>query len=280
MASTIETQLQALMRQDFAEPWEVILAENGSNDRTIDIAKQFLAKLPMIIVDASRLPRSTAYARNLGASVASGEYLYFLDGDDEVDDSWLRAMSMALRIHGLVGCALEYEKLNKPNGYTPHAWNLQQTSLSDEYGFLPYCWGCGIGVQRDVHKKVGGFDVSFTKLQDVDYCWRIQLELGVTPYFARDAICHYRIPRSAYRAFLKGINCASNERLLYNRFHRYGLELGFVPGRFARDTVSCGMVLLRLIPTLNTRGDFRAWCNHLGYLCGWFRNGWRMLYSS
>jgi glycosyltransferase involved in cell wall biosynthesis len=275
MASTIGVQLEALCRQTLSEAWEIIVADNGSTDRTRDIVSQFSASLPITWLDASGHPHSAAYARNCGASVAAGQYLYFVDADDQVDDHWLAGMSSALREHELVGCVLEYKKLNNRRDYCEREWTLQKTSLSNEYGFLPYCWGCGIGVRRVVHEAVAGFDSAFTRLEDIDYSWRIQLQLGITPFFVPDAICHYRIPKSAHQAFLKGAKCASDERLLYKRFHRNGIELRFTSGRLGKDTAIFAAGLLRLIPSLKTKGDFLYWCNEVGYFAGTLHSSWR-----
>ncbi|SRR6266550_5364484 len=69
---------------------EIIVVDDASRDGTADILSTFgesiiLARLPM--------NRGVAAARNHGASLAKGEYLVFLDGDDVL-------MSRALEVYG------------------------------------------------------------------------------------------------------------------------------------------------------------------------------------
>jgi glycosyltransferase involved in cell wall biosynthesis len=69
---------------------EIIVVDDASRDGTADILNTFgesiiLARLPM--------NRGVAAARNHGASLAKGEYLVFLDGDDVL-------MSRALEVYG------------------------------------------------------------------------------------------------------------------------------------------------------------------------------------
>ena len=50
----------------------------------------------------------------LGALPATGQYLAFVDQDDEVGDGSLSAMGDALSRHDFVGCAIDFQKLNEP----------------------------------------------------------------------------------------------------------------------------------------------------------------------
>ncbi|MBU2545160.1 glycosyltransferase [Patescibacteria group bacterium] len=64
--------LQSIEKQDF-DNYEVIIADNGSKDKTLEIAKKYKCK----IVKGG----SPARGRNNGAKVAKGERLLFLDAD-------------------------------------------------------------------------------------------------------------------------------------------------------------------------------------------------------
>ena len=113
-AKFLGQQLKALAQQEWSEPWEVILADNGSTDDSIAIARQYQHKFSHLrIVDASAIP-GAAYARNVGAKVAKGELLAFCDADDEVAPGWVAAMGEALEQYEFVAGRLEREKLNEP----------------------------------------------------------------------------------------------------------------------------------------------------------------------
>ncbi|MEO1764635.1 MAG: glycosyltransferase, partial [Cyanobacteria bacterium J06629_18] len=53
-ASTIAAQLEAFTQQQCSETWEIIIADNGSTDESLNIVKQYQQNLPNLrIVDAS-----------------------------------------------------------------------------------------------------------------------------------------------------------------------------------------------------------------------------------
>ena len=110
-ARFIGTQLEALARQKVDDPWEVIMADNGSSDDSRRIAEAFAAKLPLRIVDASQR-RGAAHARNFGVLKAIGDVVVFCDSDDEVGEGFLAAMGRALRQHELVACRFDFARLN------------------------------------------------------------------------------------------------------------------------------------------------------------------------
>jgi glycosyltransferase involved in cell wall biosynthesis len=193
-AATISTQLEALANQQGTRPWEVIVADNGSTDQSIRVAKSYQDRLPRFrVVDASQR-RGVAHVRNVGVSAATGEAMIFCDADDEVAPTFLAAMESALAEHDLVACRFEGAKLN-------HSWIArgrarfvaQQTGLQRGHlhPSLAYAGGGGLGAKKSVHESIGGFDESLLRQADSDYCIRAQLA-GVELHFAADAVYHLR----------------------------------------------------------------------------------------
>src|SRR3979409_348473 len=58
---------------------EIIVVDDASKDDSPAVLKQYGDK---ILLAALQINQGTATARNLGATMASGEYCVFLDGDD------------------------------------------------------------------------------------------------------------------------------------------------------------------------------------------------------
>jgi glycosyltransferase involved in cell wall biosynthesis len=76
----------ALHEQDFS-PHEIIVIANGCTDRTADLARGCCHRLVV-------LPRKgLCRARNLGARIARGELLVFLDADTILDSHALRVVA-------------------------------------------------------------------------------------------------------------------------------------------------------------------------------------------
>src|ERR1041385_1887230 len=85
---TIATQLESLAAQQWSRPWEVVVSDNGTTDRSIEIVRSFQGRIPNLrIVDPSALRRQS-FALTPGARAAAGKAFVFCDADDEVAPGW------------------------------------------------------------------------------------------------------------------------------------------------------------------------------------------------
>jgi Glycosyl transferase family 2 len=72
-------------------------------------------------------------ARNADALAATGQYLAFVDQDDEVGDGWLSAMGAALSRYDFVGCAIDFQKLNERGLQKTRVGGQSHTMISPAY---------------------------------------------------------------------------------------------------------------------------------------------------
>ena len=161
--------------------YEVIVVDDGSTDRSAEIAARHRCRLV-------RTPnRGLSCARNTGLAVASGEIVAYVDADASPDPHWLAYLVEALRSGEHVGAGgpnLAFRGdgevaecvANAPGGPT-------HVLLSDrEAEHIP---GCNMAFRRSALETVGGFDPVFrTAGDDVDLCWRLQergWKLGFSP---------------------------------------------------------------------------------------------------
>lgn len=172
-SSTLARQLEALSRNAMSEPWEVLVADNGSTDDTVDVARSWADRLPLRVLDASAR-RGPAAARNLGAASARSPYLAFCDADDVVADDWLPKVLVALRIDEFVAIGV---RLRAAYSSRKHPQYVTYSAYASIY--LPGFIACGAGhmaVRADVFRRIGGFDESMLTAEDHDFCYRVQLE--------------------------------------------------------------------------------------------------------
>ncbi len=83
----ISNCLESILNQSFKD-FEVICVNDGSTDNSLSILQDYKAKDDRIII-IDKKNEGSGVARNAGLSIAKGEYVYFVDGDD-----WLEANAL------------------------------------------------------------------------------------------------------------------------------------------------------------------------------------------
>jgi glycosyltransferase involved in cell wall biosynthesis len=216
-AHTIEQQLEALGGQDYASPWEVIVADNGSTDGTAEVTRGWASPVPLRVVTASAR-RGAGFARNQGWKASHGDLVAFCDADDMVSSSWLSHLTAAAEHTDLVGGPYEFERLNASKR---QPW-WDGTTLPLGWDFLPFSVGGNLAAWADALTTLGGFNESYSRLQDVDLCWRAQLA-SLRLDFAPEAIvhCRYRtrLTDTASQAYSLGYHTTH----LYRDFRAHGM---------------------------------------------------------
>jgi glycosyltransferase involved in cell wall biosynthesis len=233
-AHTIAQQLDALAHQS-VQPWEVIVADNGSTDQTQEIVRQYTEKFTQLrLIDASHR-QGASHARNAGAIAATGDYLAFCDADDVVSKDWISAFQTAFAEHNFLASRFDYQLLN------PGASNANQdTGLQNfRIPFLPFSGGCGLGIQRSLHESISGFDESILYCEDIDYCLKLQLA-GETLTFVPEALVHIRYTADQDTSFW------GTRKTCFRHAYNWGAGMAKLYGRY-RDR---GMMLHGILPRL------------------------------
>jgi glycosyltransferase involved in cell wall biosynthesis len=224
-AATIEEQLGALERQTYAGAWELVVADNGSDDGTGAILDEWRTRIPQLLVlDASQDPGPSS-ARNAGARVARGEFIAFCDADDVVVDGWLAA---------LVDAALEFdivtgiEDATVLNSEVVQSWRAPRAEGVPRGRFLPFAPTCNLGVWSDVFANVGGFREDYRASEDIEWSWRAQLQ-SYTLGFAPGAVVHYRYRAGAKPIARQAFAAGMSTVLLYRDYREHGLRHAALP---------------------------------------------------
>jgi GT2 family glycosyltransferase len=221
---TLGEQLAALARENAADRLEVVISDNGSADSTRSLAYAFKPHLPGLVLVDSSSSKGVAHARNAGASAATGDVILFCDQDDVVGSGWLAAMEAALTDHPVVAARLDHRRLN-PGWTIEFFGEPQSTGLADTAPrFLPYAWGGTIGVRRDLHLRIGGFDESFGQGgEDNDYCYRLHLA-GTDITFVPEAVVHYRHRQMQAEIFDQARGYGRASAMIFQRYRGRGLR--------------------------------------------------------
>jgi len=211
----LAVQLRALADQDCPEPWEVVVADNGSLDGSREFARRWASDHERFeVVDASAVAGAGA-ARNVGVPATSGDLIAFCDADDVVCAGWLAACSDALRHADIVAGAFDFWSLNggRMSPTAPAAFR--------QLGFLPAGLGANLAIRRSVFEGVGGFDEDLLVGEDVDLCWRVQLD-GFRFAIAPDAVVAKRELTEFGQIFKKGFSYGRSGPSLFRRYRSDG----------------------------------------------------------
>jgi glycosyltransferase involved in cell wall biosynthesis len=216
--------LESLARQRWDGAWEVIVADNGSTDRGVEIVESYRDRLPGLrIVDASAHP-GVSHARNAGIAAAAGSALLFIDDDDVAGEGYVAAMGEALRARDFVCGRWDVDRLNpywtralRPSGQS-------EGPMTYNYDFLPYAAGGTLGIKRGLLEAVGGFDESIRYSGCVDLCWRVQLETGASLDFVPEAVIHYRYRSTLREIFGQARRWGIDEVEVYSRWRDRGVK--------------------------------------------------------
>lgn len=176
-ADTIGQTLQSLQAQTF-KGWEAIVVDDGSTDHTREIAMVFAEKDPRIRI-VSQTNGGESAARNKGISLASFDWLYFLDSDDWVFPTCLERLTEALAADATLDAVHCGWTSIAPDG--SHIGN----NSSLETGDLFNVFACrnifpvhACMVRRSLVESVGCFDISFKICADWDLWQRVARARG------------------------------------------------------------------------------------------------------
>ena len=77
--------LDSILNQAFKD-FEIICVNDGSSDNSLSVLQSYKAKDDRIII-IDKKNEGSGIARNAGLSIAKGDYIYFIDGDDWVEEN-------------------------------------------------------------------------------------------------------------------------------------------------------------------------------------------------
>jgi glycosyltransferase involved in cell wall biosynthesis len=195
---TIDQCLASLAVLNYPD-YEVIVVNDGSRDRTREIAKSYDY---CRIIDQPN--KGLSVARNVGAEAAMGEVIAYTDSDCVADADWLTYLVAKMEASNLVACGGPNfpppEDSLVPAAVAVAPGGPTHVLLSDETA--EHIAGCNMAFRRKELLQLGGFDPVYRAAgDDVDICWRFQ-DAGYTIGFSPAAVVwHFR--RNTVAAYCK-----------------------------------------------------------------------------
>jgi len=173
----LDETIQSVINQTYPH-WELLLVDDGSTNRSTDIAKRYVDLYPERIFyydHANHENKGVCITRNLGVEKAKGELIAFLDADDLFLPNKLRDQVDYFSNYPEIGMVTEAsyywfkwadensnDRIIKVGGENDKVINPPQLM----YDLYPLKNGdapcpCSIMVRKEVIQKVGGFEPDF-----------------------------------------------------------------------------------------------------------------------
>lgn len=200
----LETCLCSLKALDYPRSkLEVIIVDNNSSDGSVEYIRENFPSVVLSLLDDNY---GFCVPNNEGASIASGEYLVFLNNDTEVSRGWLRALVQpAVEDRDVVSCAsrmLYYDrrdfintaggKITLIGGGFYRGYGARNGPLYDKPGYTGFGCAAGVLARKDFFLSTGGFDEDhFAACEEHDLGWKAWL-YGYKVAYAPDAIMYHR----------------------------------------------------------------------------------------
>jgi glycosyltransferase involved in cell wall biosynthesis len=159
-----EKYLPATLRALFAsaeavgEPFEVIVADDASTDRTAEVAREHGAQ----VVSVSN--RQIAATRNAGARAARGDVFFFVDADTQANPAAIRAALRSLG-NGAVGggCLFRYDE--PVPLWTRVVYPIAMLTCR----MIKLTGGCFLFCTREAFATVGGFSEQMYAAEELEF---------------------------------------------------------------------------------------------------------------
>ena len=182
--------LDSLIVQE--KPFEVIIVDANSDDRTQEIVKNYSEKYDFIKLLECDAHKSKS--RNYGVKHSKGDAVAFTDGSCTANPFWLKAFREKLNegYDVIAGKTIHF-------GFSGFS-NLKRVPLYHKDGDASYPT-CNICYRKELFEKINGFDSWLKEAEDVDINYRA-LDNGAKFTYNKNAVI-YHLGSETLKSFIK-----------------------------------------------------------------------------
>jgi GT2 family glycosyltransferase len=223
----------SLVRHPPPEPWEIIWIDDCSTDGTCEWLKSIGSDNCRVILNTKN--QGFAANNNLGARLARGDRLVFLNNDLILTENWLHPLLNKLEANPKIGI-IGNVQLEVASGKIDHAgvWfdlagcpahSHKGQAVEQIHGKGVYCEAvtaaCWL-VKKAIFISCGGFDEQYINgAEDIDLCLRLYKQ-GYQHFVSYESVIYHHVHSSPGRK-LKDIQ---NQALFLQKWGEFTSELG------------------------------------------------------
>mgnify|MGYP000909707201 CR=1 FL=1 len=193
-AAMIGQTIESVLAQSYTN-WELIAVDDASTDGTEKCIKAYCEKDGRIQLVLNKNTKGANHCRNIGIEMSRGTYIIFLDADDLLaTDCLMKRVKIMDSNHELNFAVFTMQVFNKSVGDNPHCWKPRKKNALSDFLAHKLPWQTMQPIwKRDFVVKLGGFDVSFQRMQDVELHTRALLRSPNFVCIDGEPDCFYRI---------------------------------------------------------------------------------------
>ncbi len=243
--SHIKKCLDNLLKQDFAESFEIILVNDASTDNSIDLIKKYNS--PKIKLHSLSLNSGPGAARNFGIKKALGKYIYFIDVDDTIATNALKTLYSIAKQNDCDFVCADFKRIENLENQRKNTYNYRTNKVFENNELID-------AMRREIHDPSLGhlalfgcngrlirrsiiidnnilFQEKLRFLEDKLFCWDVMGFIRSARY-VREQLYSYYVYPNTNTAVAEGISSGfpiENFKLIKNHiqnsFKKRGLSI-------------------------------------------------------
>ena len=201
----IRMTLESVKKQSFKD-YEVIVVDDGSTDRSLEEARKIKSENITIIHQQNQ---GVSVARNTGILHAQGQYIAFLDADDEWEPDYLKTIDHLIEKYPESDMYVTAYRVDMGNGkshysarLTPATGCLESYWLTYQYAY-DFVWTSATVIRTSAVLKAGLFRPGEKIGQDLDLWSRVARNNPKVAYSSEVCVNYHRMAEANARTRVK-----------------------------------------------------------------------------